>query len=357
MAYLDIPKGMHKSTYDNMMDVVTVLYFYRVITLSQLSDLSGLSSHDLRRKLERFPAVTCNTYTMTLYQDNEWRKLSRVNVYTLSRDVAMEFEHRKNMSYYTEKPHKDPHPDTKTLNRFVLIADLAVQFHKMKNEEIAWVNNAMFENYVFEDHENTLTTSLPISSGFYWDESVGGKVIPHYYGVGLFMDSIGGFTSYIKRAFPAQYDHLYKGVVFVTAELMKEAITICQRHAEHVVLHNYEWSVDNIRILAYGIKRQWEVILKAYIEQYSWRNCTVTYAPEGHGDLGFRWEVRSDNQVVEYFDTTVMRTIGEIQKMATQRKAKGTVFVTTQEEKEAWTTVSKTAYARVKYQVIDWPIR
>lgn len=344
---------MHQTTYKTMMTIVKFLWFHRVATLSQLSKLLELAPHDLRRKLERFPDITCTTHVMTLYQDGQWHKLSRVNVYALSKGVVAEYERRGKIPFYLNKPYKDPRPETDALNRFVLLTELALRSYWLDDSDVHWAPAVAFEDYVMGDADESKTTHLPILAGLFWVDDV--KM--HYYGVGLFMNSIGGFTSYIKRAFPIQYDHLYKSVVFVPAELMKEAITICQRHALHVILHNYEWSVDNTQILRYGIKRQWDVILKAYVEQYQWKNCTVTYAPEGHGDLGFRWEVRSDNQVVEYFDTTVARTIREIQIMATQRKAKGTVFVTTLAEKEAWTAVSKTAYARVKYQVIDWPIR
>ena len=123
-----------------------------------------------------------------------------------------------------------------------------------------------------------------------------------------------------------------------------------------MILQNYEWIIQKTQIIRYGLCRQWDVILKAYIEQYEWRNCTVSYDSSGHGTLGFRWKVKSEDKIIEYFDTTVGRTIGEIQKMATQRAVKGVVFVTTQEEKEAWEVVSKTAFANVKYQIIDWPI-
>lgn len=344
---------MHKTTHETMMTIVEFLWFYRVATLNQLSEFLDLTPHDLRRKLERFPYITCTTHVLTLYKDGDWQKLSRVNVYALSKGVATEFERRREISFYLEKPYKDPRPETQSLNRYVLITELALRLEMLEKSDVHWAPTVAFETYMLGSPDESKTTHLPISAGFYWEDDVN----MYNYGVGLFMDSIGGFTSYIKRAFPVQYDHLYKGVVFVTAELMKEAVTICLRHALHVILLNYEWSVDNTQVLRYGIKQQWDVILKAYVEQYEWRNCTVSYNPNGHGDLSFRWEVRSAEKVVEYFDTTVARTIGEIQKMATQRTAKGIVFVSTQGEKEAWTSVSKTAFSQVKYQVIDWPIR
>ena len=331
------------------------LYFHRAATLSQLSRVTGLDGHDLRRKLERFPAITCTTNVMTLYVNGEWLKLSRVNVYTLSREVTLAYEDDyKTVHCYRNHPKADPRPDSKSLNRFVLVTELALRFPIQEELDIRLIPNVILDEFLFEGTDQKDSVQLPITGGLAWMPE--GVQDPYFFGIGLFTNSIGGFTSYLKRAFPAQYDDLYKGLVFVTAGLLKEAITICQRHAPHVILQNYEWSIQKTQIIRYGLCRQWDVILKAYIEQYEWRNCTVSYDSSGHGTLGFRWKVKSEDKIIEYFDTTVGRTIGEIQKMATQRTVKGVVFVTTQEEKEAWEVVSKTAFANVKYQIIDWSI-